>query len=151
MAVDAEGLVLRVKDYARSLYSTRRLSLFLSAGALGALFETGALFGLVEFGGLQPVLGGAVAKEMAIVAMFVFNDRVTFASNREPGLARAARRLVKSNLTRSFGVAVSLAVLALLYQVFGVMYLAANGVGILAGFTVNYAAESLVTWRVHHE
>lgn len=151
MAVDSDGLVLRVKDYARSLYSTRRLSLFLSAGVLGALLETGILMGLVEVGRLHPVLGGAFAKEMAIVAMFLFNDRVTFAANREPGAGRALRRLVKSNLTRSVGVGVSLGVLALLYQVFGVMYLVANGVGILVGFAVNYTAESLVTWRVHHE
>lgn len=125
-----------------------RVGQFLSVGIVGALFDTVMLTLIVEFGGVDPFWAKLVSAEATIVLMFVLNDRWTFAGEATGALRPALKRLVRSNLVRTGGVAVALSVLYVLHGHFGIWYALANIVGIGAGVVVNYVAESVFTWRV---
>jgi len=100
----------------------------------------------------------AAGVETAILVMFLVNERWTFAGAGEAGRGPLFKRLVKSHLVRSGGVAIQLTVYWFLTQeltvelpVFGVdlWFLAASPIAIAIAMTVNYVFESLFTWRVH--
>ena len=142
----------------RALASGVRFGQFASVGAVGALCDNAVLGTLLHVGvGPEPAkLAGA---EAAIVVMFLVNERWTFAGEGAPGAKPLLRRFLTSNLVRVGGVLVATAVFSQVYRnfdptldVFGfdAWFLAANLVGILAGMVVNYVAESVFTWQVHH-
>lgn len=116
---------------------------------VGALVDNGVLIALVETGSLTPTPGAVISKECAIVVMFVLNERITFAGYGGRGVGSRGRRFLTSNLVRTGGAAIGIAVLYVLYAWFGVWYVLANVVGIGVGFVANYVMESLATWRVH--
>lgn len=136
-----------VRERLLVLASAARLGQFASVGAVGAVCDNLVLVGLVEGGLLGTVPAAVVAKETAIALMFVLNEVWTFSG--ADGRGSVLRRFLTSNVVRGGGAAVGIAVLYVLHTWFGVWYLLANVIGIGVGFTVNYVAESLVTWRVH--
>lgn len=148
---DEDGPRVLLRESLFSLLHAPRFGQFLSVGVLGAAAESGVLLLLVEVAGLEPVLGAAASKEVAIAVMFALNERFTFLGVGGRSPLQILRRFVRSNLVRSVGVGVALAVLYVLYNFFGVWYFLANVVGIGVGFSVNYTAESLFTWKVHLE
>jgi len=131
---------------ALSLIDVSRIAKFLSTGTLGALIDNGVLFVLVEFTAIVPVWGAVISKELAIIVMFLVNDSWTFPEFETDSFHR---RLVKSNLVRLGGLAVGVGTLYVLHSWLHMWYIAANIIGIGAGFLVNYVAESTLTWRVH--
>lgn len=128
----------------------KRFVAFGGIGGVGLVVDNITLFALVEATGAGPTLMKPFAAAAAIAVMFALNERFTF-EPRDRSAGAVLRRYLKSNLVRAGGVAVALAVLFVLHDVFGVWYLAANVTGILVAFFLNYAAESLFTWQVHHE
>jgi putative flippase GtrA len=134
-------------DALATLRSGRRLVQFGLVGVVGLAVDNAVLVGLVELAGWRPVAGAVISKELSILVMFAINERWTFAtaSDRDGPLLH---RALRSNLARLGGLVVGVATLAALTTV-GVWYVAANLVGIGLGFFVNYAAESLFTWRLH--
>lgn len=131
-----------------ALLSGVRLGQYASVGAVGAVFDNAALYALVEFGDVGPLLAKVIAWEVAILVIFVVNERWTFARFGAAGLRPLAERFLQSNLVRTGGFVVTMLVYGGLVGV-GVWYIAANVVGILAGSLVNYAFESLYIWKVH--
>lgn len=132
-----------------SIRSAPRFGQFLSVGVVGALIDNAVLALAVEFGGLVPVVGGLLAKELSIASMFVLNEQWTFAEAGDGGWWALLRRLLTSNLVRAGGAVIGLTVLYLLTEYTGVWYLLANVLGIGVGFLANYVGENLVTWQVH--
>lgn len=132
-----------------ALGSLRRVVLFASVGTVGAAVDTLVLIGLVEVVGLGPVIAKVFSWEAGIAVIFVLNERVTFAGHGGDGRRAMGRRYLRSNGVRLGGLGVTLVVLAVLVYGFDVWYVAANVVGIGAGFFVNYTFESLYTWKVH--
>jgi putative flippase GtrA len=132
-----------------ALASPRRISKFLSVGVAGAVVDLATLTLLVEVGHLHPSVGKVFSAETAIVAMFVLNERWTFASHGGTDPWDVGRRFLRSNVVRAGGALWALGVLHLLTTYAGVWYLAANVVGIGTGFAINYVFESVATWRVH--
>lgn len=139
-----------------SLLSGIRFSQFASVGLFGATVDTGTILILTTEFGIHRGIAKLVGAELAIVAMFLINDFWTFADEGSTGIIALTRRLLKSNLVRAGGVAVATIVFVLVSS-FDVrlpiggeaLWLTiANAIGIAAGFTVNYVAESLFTWRV---
>lgn len=130
------------------LRSRGRFVQFASAGVVGTTIDNLTLVALVELAETGPVLAKVFAWELAIVTIFVINERWTFSTHGEAGARALARRFLRSNLVRVGGLVVSMAVLAGLVFSFGVWYLAANLIGIAVGFFVNYTLESLFTWRI---
>lgn len=131
------------------LVSPARLWRFAAVGGLGALCDNVAL--VVLHGHLDVAL--ALAKigsaEAGILVMFAVNELWTFAGEGSAGPLARARRFASSHAVRAVGLAVGLAVLLALADWLHVWYVAANVVGLGAGFVSNYCFESLVTWRVH--
>lgn len=146
--------------YARfgALISTVRFGQFVSVGVLGAVCENIVLLGLVEAFAVSPELAKLAGVETSIVVMFIANERWTFTEEGKAGLLGLGRRFLTSNLVRAGGAVINIAVFfALLRWVdvtllfFGIDFwlLVANLIGITMGLSVNYVAESLLTWRVH--
>lgn len=122
-----------------------RAARFLAVGATGAVLDMALLAALHGRLGVALLPAKVLAAEAAIVLMFVVNDQWTFAD--ESGRDSAARRLLSSNAVRLAGLATGTGILLALDGI-GVWYVLANGVGLGAGFVVNYAFESVVTWQV---
>ena len=132
-----------------SLLSGDRLVKFASAGLAGTAIDFLLLYLLVEAFAVQLEAAKVVSVEAAIVVMFVINDRWTFPQCGAAGYRPLARRFLRSNLVRTSGLLVAVAILSVLVRLFGVPYLLANAIGIGCGFAANFLAESYYTWRVH--
>jgi putative flippase GtrA len=150
----------------RALASAGRLGRFVSVGVAGASLET-VLVALLTAGFVldpplagRPLLAKAAGAEASITLMFLLNDNWTFADHGGAGPAALVRRWVKSHLVRSVGLAVAFATLFVLTSWTDVRLVVAggdvwptiaNGIGIGVGLSINYVAESLVTWRVQDD
>ncbi|SER67716.1 GtrA family protein [Natrinema salaciae] len=147
----SDSLSEAVRMRVRALCSTARFGQFAGVGTVGAIVDNVVLFALVD--GTWLGLGPAkvVSWELGIAVIFVINERWTFASHGQVGLRALGRRFLRSNAVRFAGFLVTLAVLTVLTERFGVWFLIANVIGIGVGFFVNYTCESLYTWQVHQE
>ena len=141
------------------LLAVERFGQFVSVGAVGAAFDLTTSSALTAGFDVPPEIAKLVGAEVAIVVMFVVNERWTFASHGDDGGWAILRRLLKSNLVRSGGVAVQVGVVALLtslplaFPAFGVdlWELATFPIAIGCSLLLNYVLESLFTWRVTAE
>jgi putative flippase GtrA len=139
------------------LLSGVRFGQFASVGVVGALFDNATLATLKLAFGVPELWAKAAGVEVAIVVMFLVNERWTFAAEGATGLRPFLRRLVTSHVVRTGGVTVQLVVYWLLTQRLDVelvlagtdlWFLAASPVAIGVAMLVNYVAEGLFTWRV---
>jgi putative flippase GtrA len=140
------------------LLSGVRFGKFASVGVVGAISDNAVLAVLTLVAGVPEMWSKAAGIETAIVVMFLVNEHWTFAGAGKPGRHPLLKRLLKSHLVRSGGVAVQLTVYWFLTQrltvelpVFGVdlWFLAASPIAIAIAMVLNYVFESLFTWRVH--
>jgi len=153
-----EPLIAGLQARFRALASGARLGQFISVGVSGATLETIIVFlltGLITF---PPLAAKAVGAEAAITLMFLINDRWTFAEEGGNEWSAVGRRYVKSHTVRIGGLAVAFSVLYVLTSWTAIEVIVsgadlwptiANLAGIATGMTINYVAESLITWRVH--
>ncbi|MFB6109494.1 MAG: GtrA family protein [Halodesulfurarchaeum sp.] len=164
-----ERIVRAIQARLRVLASGARIGQFVSVGVAGASLETVIVFLLTGLGSAPPLLGKAVGAEASITLMFLLNDRFTFAEAGRGGLRATGRRFLKSHTVRLGGLIVAFATLYVLTSwttielvVVGskirpslptvdVWPTIANGIGIGAGMSINYVAESLITWRIHRD
>ncbi|WP_284012522.1 GtrA family protein [Halobaculum litoreum] len=139
-----------------TLASGTRIGQFVSVGVVGFVFDIATSTALRE-AGVFPELAAFIGIEVAVVVMFLLNDRVTFAEEGLAGLAPTLRRLAKSNVVRAGGIAVQLVVFTVLFRVVALplslwdvdlWFVVSRAGGIGAGMVVNYVAESVFTWRV---
>ncbi|MFC6718127.1 GtrA family protein [Natrialbaceae archaeon GCM10025810] len=145
----SDSLSEAVRRRAAALRSRSRFRQFAGVGLVGASVDNALLYLLVEHTLLGPLGAKVVAWEVAIAAVFVVNERWTFADYGGATVRSLWRRFARSNLVRFGGFCVTMAVLWALVYGASVWYLLANAIGMLVGFFVNYACESLYTWRVH--
>ena len=161
-AVPRPGPLELLQDRLRALAAAGRIGRFVSVGVAGATLET-VVVALLTSGVLArtapPLLAKAVGAEASITLMFLVNDRWTFAGAGEAGFVSRCRRYGRSHLVRVGGLSVAFVTLFALTTWTDITVLVggadlwptvANAVAIGAGMTLNYVAESLVTWRVHH-
>ncbi|QCJ47606.1 GtrA family protein [Haloprofundus sp. MHR1] len=150
---------MRLNRTATELLSGKRFGQFVSVGALGAVFDLTVSAVLTVWFGVLAEVAKLVGAEVAIVVMFLINDRWTFADEGASGAFPAVRRLLKSNLVRSGGLALQFVVVRVLRQQdvsvvvagFDFWQVIPLPVAILASMLLNYVAESLLTWRVASE
>lgn len=147
-----------VSELLSSLLSGERAGKFLSVGVAGFSLETVVVALLTAGGTVDPLIAKALGAEASISLMFLLNDRWTFSAAGKPGRFDGLRRYLRSHLVRAGGLAVAFGVLWLLTAQTDITLVlweanfwptVANGIGVAAGMTVNYVAESLFTWRVH--
>lgn len=141
----------------RALASAGRIGQFVSVGVAGATLETVLVAILTAGLAVGPLAAKLVGAEASITLMFLLNDRWTFAAEGGSGVVSTLRRYVKSHTVRLGGLAVAFGTLYVLTSwtdvrlvLFGGDFwpTVANVIAIGAGMSLNYVAESLVTWRV---
>lgn len=122
----------------------RRFAQFSLVGASGVLVNTALLWLLVEAGGLNHLLAAVLATEAAVLSNFTLNDLWTF--RHAPPRLSWFRRAVRYNCIALGGLAITVAVLAMLTMLLGLHYLVANLFAIGAATLWNYIANSRFTW-----
>ncbi len=141
-----------------ALLSGARFGQFVSVGVIGAISDNAVLATLKLLFGVPELWAKAAGVETAIVVMFLVNEHWTFAGEGTSGRVPFLKRLGKSHLVRSGGVAVQLSVYWVLVTLvdfevvaFGtdLWFLVASPIAIAAAMSVNYVFESLFTWEVH--
>ncbi|WP_424003682.1 GtrA family protein [Haloarcula salina] len=149
-----------VPDRFESLVSGVRFGQFVSVGVVGAISDNTVLAVLGLGFGVGDMAAKAAGVETAILVMFLVNEHWTFADEGDAGRRSFAKRLAKSHLVRSGGVAVQLSVYWLLTQRLAfelviagtdLWFLAASPIAIGIAMFVNYVAESVFTWQVHQD
>lgn len=155
----SERLAGVLPDRLARLVDGTRFGQFLSVGILGAACDTTATLALQTYLGVQYDLAKLFGAELAIVVMFLLNERWTFASEGAAGVPATLKRLVTSNVVRSGGLAVQLvtyyflrrAPVDLVIAGFDLWRVGAIVCAIGVAFVVNYVTESTFTWRVGEE
>lgn len=117
-----------------------RLTKFVVVGGVGTAINTAALLLLSRWAGLPLAAASALAVELAAVSNYLLNDSWTFAER-----APTFRRFAKFNITALMGLALNVFTVWFLVRL-GLFFLTANVVGIVAGFTVNYAFSVSWVW-----
>ncbi|MCW3130490.1 MAG: GtrA family protein [Methanophagales archaeon] len=125
-----------------------RMIKFSIVGVIGAGINTGFLWILTDLAGLYYLFSSVVAIEIAIMMQFMMNDRWTFRDRKTTDAGQFIKRIFKSNLWRSGGLAVNVSVLYLFTAYIGVYYLLSNIFGIICAFSLNYILESRLTWGI---
>lgn len=120
--------------------STRRALKFAVVGGAGVVINTSALYAFSRWARLPLVLASALAVELAVISNYLLNDTWTFAV-RAPSL----RRFAKFNAAALLGLALNVLSVWLLTGL-GLYFLAADLVGIAAGFAANYALSVRWVW-----
>ena len=145
-----------VRETVEALASGVRFGKFVSVGAVGAVFDVTTTTALIVGVGVLGEYAKLVGAEVAIIVMFVINERWTFSELGAPGAVPMLTRFLRSNLGRSGGLAVQFLIvrgfrqLGLSVVVFGIdlWQLIPIPIAIGASVLLNYVAESLLTWRV---
>ena len=139
------------------LVSGAQFGQFVSVGAVGAVVDTLVLVAATLLLGVSELWGKAAGIEVAVVLMFLLNERWTFTGHGGNGWRPLLARLGKSHLVRSGGVAVQLAVFWALTVPYGiavtvggldVWFLLASLVSIGIATLINYVFEGLFTWDI---
>jgi putative flippase GtrA len=118
-----------------------RIVKFAVVGGTGAVINTLALYLLYRWAGLPLATASMLAVELAAVSNYLLHDNWTFAT-RVPSFQRFA----KFNAASLLGLALNVCTVWCLTRL-GLYFLAANLVGIAAGFLVNYAFSVSWVWR----
>ncbi|SEH39937.1 Putative flippase GtrA (transmembrane translocase of bactoprenol-linked glucose) [Halopenitus malekzadehii] len=145
-----------LEDTLDELATGARFGRFLSVGALGAMIDLPISSALTLTALLEPQWAKVVGTECAIIVMFLINDAWTFDGQGAPGRAAKIRRLIRSNVVRSGGLAVQFLVVwsltgldvEVLVAGTDVWAVVTMPIAIGVSFVVNYVTESLFTWRV---
>lgn len=125
-----------------------RLIKFSIVGVIGAGINTGFLWILTDLAGLFYLFSSVVAIEIAIIMQFLMNDRWTFKDRKTTNVGQFIKRIFKSNIWRSGGLAINITILYVLTEYVGVYYLISNIFGIICAFLLNYILESRLTWGI---
>jgi putative flippase GtrA len=120
--------------------SAGRLLRFAAVGGTGVIINMSALYALSRWAGLPLLVASALAVEFAAISNYFLNDAWTFAL-RSPSIGRFA----KFNAASLAGLALN--VLGVwLFTRLGLYFLAADLIGISAGFAANYAFSVSWVW-----
>ncbi len=138
----------------------RQLMRFMAVGASGIIVNLGVLALLVNHTPLPIIVASAIAIEISILTNFLLHNRFTFQEVIEAEEGSVASRVRRSQTSRDFvgklitfnvtslgTAAMSLVIFALLHGLVGMYYLAAQFIGIISAFTLNYQISSRVIWK----
>jgi dolichol-phosphate mannosyltransferase len=140
---------MKLPDHVTALKSDfLRLIKFSIVGVIGAGINTWFLWLFTDFAGLYYLYSSVIAIEIAIILQFLMNDRWTFREQKTTHVEQFMKRIIKSNIWRSGGLAINIGVLYFLTEHAGVYYLLSNIVGIVCAFLLTYLFESRLTWGV---
>ncbi len=120
---------------------------FCLVGISGVGVNMGLLWLLTEFAGLFYLTSAAIGIETSIITNFILNNYFTFADRNQPGRKPFFIRLLRFNLVSLAALAINLAILGFLTEVWGVFYLLSNLFGIAVATFWNYLVNNWWTWK----
>jgi len=123
-----------------------RVIKFSIVGLSGAFITEGLLWLFTDFFGIFYVLSVVLSTEIAIINNFIWNEVWTFKDRAHGALSDSLSRFVKFNLSRILGMMISVALLMLLTEVFGIYYLISNLSAIIIVFIINYLFSGAYIW-----
>ena len=123
----------KLQTISSAFFSTGSVLKFAVVGGTGVIINTLVLYVLSRWAGLPLLAASALAVEFAAISNYLLNDTWTFAV-RSPSLGRFA----KFNTASLAGLALNVLSVWLLTRL-GLYFLAADLIGIAAGFAANYA------------
>ena len=117
-----------------------RVLKFACVGCIGVGVNTGALYILSRWVNLPLAAASALAVELAVIGNYLMNARWTFGTR-----VASFRRFAKFNLASLLGLGLNVMTVWVVTRL-GIYFLAANLLGIAAGFASNYALSSIWVW-----
>ncbi|SFR87635.1 Putative flippase GtrA (transmembrane translocase of bactoprenol-linked glucose) [Halomicrobium zhouii] len=123
-----------------------QLRKFVAVGAVTAGIQMVLLWAFVDAGGLNYLVGAAVAIEITIVLSYVLNNAWTFRASRNTGRVDYLTGLVKTNVVRGTAIPIQLAVLFVLVEWQTLTYLVGNAVAIGVSGLYRYVLDARWTW-----
>jgi len=87
-----------------------------------------------------------LSNEVAIINNFTWNEVWTFKDRAHGSWRDSLRRFSKFNLGRILGMIISVGLLTLLTEVFGIHYLISNLSAVIIVFVINYLISGAYIW-----
>jgi dolichol-phosphate mannosyltransferase len=121
---------------------------FCTVGLSGIAVSEGALWFFTEITNLLYLVSAVLSSELVVINNFIWNDVWTFRDRvSDPSIKAALRRFLRFNLTRIGGIAIGLAVLAILTEAFGIHYLISNLFAVCVAVLWNYFMSTHLVWE----
>ncbi|KOX93893.1 GtrA family protein [Haloarcula rubripromontorii] len=124
----------------------QQLVRFFLVGVVAAAVQTVLLWSFVDVGGLNYILGAALAIELTILFQYVLNNAWTFHRSQHSTLKEYMLGMGKTNLVRGTAIPLQLGLLYAFVTWGGVTYLIANGGAIVITGVYRYALDAHWTW-----
>ncbi|MFW5918753.1 MAG: GtrA family protein [Halanaeroarchaeum sp.] len=138
-----------IRSYLRNLVGgpiAPQLRKFVAVGTVAAGVQLLLLWLFVEFGGLNYLVGAAIAIEVTIVFQYVLNNRWTFARMKNVGRSEFLTGLLKTNVVRGSAIPIQLGILFALVSWASITYVLANAMAIVLSGIYRYAFDVKWTW-----
>lgn len=138
-----------IRAYLRNLIRgpiAPQLRKFVAVGTVAAGIQLVLLWAFVEHGGLNYLLGAAIAIELTIIFQYVLNNHWTFSQMKNVGRSAFVSGLVKTNVVRGSAIPIQLGILFVLVSWASVPYLLGNALAILLSGIYRYAFDVKWTW-----
>ncbi len=128
-------LLLKLSNY--------RVLKFMGVGASGVLVNDGVLWYIVSHGGITPFAAAVASIEASILSNFALNNYWTFKDRKAQ---KDHHKLFKYHQSVFFGATVNYVTFVALLAA-GSHFVAANTVGIVLGFFLNYLLSETFVWK----
>lgn len=138
-----------IRSFLRGLHSgpvAEQLRRFVVVGILAAGVQLLVLWLLVDYCGLNYLVGALIAIELTIIFQYVVNNAWTFEAAKLTGRREYFRGLLKTNVVRGTAIPIQLVLLFALVEFGGLPYLFANAVAILISGAYRFYLDSRWTW-----
>lgn len=138
-----------IRSLLRGLHSgpyTSQLRKFIVVGTFAAGIQMVLLWLLVDFGGLNYLVGAVLAIEVTIILQYVLNNAWTFSAVKITGRRDFFQGLAKTNVVRGSAIPIQLSILFLLVEWQHIGYLPANGIAILVSGAYRFVLDAQWTW-----
>jgi putative flippase GtrA len=123
-----------------------QLRRFVAVGAFTAGIQMLLLWLFVDIAGLNYLLGATIAIEITIILSYVLNNAWTFQASQNTGRVEYLIGLLKTNVVRGTAIPLQLAILYVLVEWIGLLYLVGNAVAILISGLYRYVLDATWTW-----
>ncbi|WP_132057862.1 GtrA family protein [Halorussus amylolyticus] len=125
-----------------------RLYRFVLVGSGAALVQTALLWMLVEYGGLNYLIGATIAIEVTILLQYVVNNAWTFQHSSHTTRFEYFVGLLRTNVVRGTAIPLQVGLLYVFVTWGGLMYLIGNGFAIFISGLYRYYLDSRWTWKI---
>lgn len=135
----------RIKVNKSRRKTINQYSKFAIIGAIGALINTLVLYLMTEVADIWYMASAVVSTETSIISMFLMNNKITFKPVKK-GFNQLFKGIINSNIVRSIGILLQLAILYALTETANLNYLISNIFGIIVASFLTFYGEKNYNW-----